>query len=449
MKTHAYLVMVGAIGCSAAVPVEEPTGLGTEDSTGTPGSTGQDSNGSGDESSGTGASATSSTGADDSGSESTSGGNPKFDVGGDDTTGEPGCGTDGGVPDFSYAWVTNGCLEAQDCPVSSVSKIDAETLTEVARYKTRPDGDGNPSRTSVNLNGDMAVANRLGGLTKIYARVEDCADANNTSSGPDDLKAWGDGCMAWHTPMAYTSQRAVAWTQGTFNEQTCTYEDTRVWTAGVANGQIEVVLVDGDSGAVLETVPVPEVAAGPFGIFGGAVDGEGNFWGAQLGSGSLVRVRLDDLSVDSWPVPIASYGMTVDSMGRPWVCSVQTARFDPATETFTIGDGNPLGGSGCMDDGNGRLWIAGRSVVSIDLESMTEVASYLVPTINGDLDTGYTRGISFDHEGYIWAPANWANRAYRVDPDTGEFTWVDGLQLPDTSSDMTGFGLSNAGVSAR
>lgn len=452
MKTHVFLVIVGVFGCSA-VPVQDATGVASEpgESTGPGGSsssTGQDTivGASSGESSGTATSSTSA--ADDVASDSTTEGT-KFDTAIEGTTGEPSCGGAGGTPDFSYAWVANGCLsDVQDCAHSSVSKIDTQSLTELARYQTRPDGHGNPSRTSVNLNGDMAVANRFGGLTKIYAREQDCPDASNTSSGPEDVKPWGDGCMAWHTPMEYTSQRAVAWTQGTFNEQTCMYEDTRIWTAGVANNQIEVLLVDGDTGAVLEAVPVAGVDAGTYGIYGGAVDGEGNFWGAQWNSGSLVRVRLDDLTVDSWPVPITGYGMTVDSMGRPWVCSSETARFDPATETFTIGDGNPDGGSGCMDDGNGRIWIAGRSVVGIDLETMTEVASYLVPLVNGNVDTGYTRGISFDYAGYIWAPAHWANRAYRIDPDTGEFDWVDGLQFPYTYSDMTGFGLSNAGVPA-
>jgi hypothetical protein len=140
--------------------------------------------------------------------------------------------------------------------------------------------------------------------------------------------------------------------------------------------------------------------------------------------------------------------MTVDGQGRPWLCSNQTARFDPATELFDVGEGQPDGGSGCMEDGMGRLWIAGRSVTAVDLETMDVLVQYDVPVIAGNIDTGYTRGISIDEQGYIWAPAHWANRAYRVDPDSGDFEFVDGLVFPYTYSDMTGFALSNAGVPA-
>jgi streptogramin lyase len=232
-----------------------------------------------------------------------------------------------------------------------------------------------------------------------------------------------------------------------------------VWTSGTTfGGQVEVLLLDGETGVVVETVPLaglPNTGFLGFGLYGGAVDGEGNFWASQLGDasggsppGSLVRVRLSDLELSHWESPIPAYGMTVDGQGRPWLCAAETARFDPASELFSVGAGQPDGGSGCMEDGAGRLWIAGRYVTGIDLETMAVVAQYEVPVMGGNVDTGYTRGISIDDQGYIWAPAHWANRAYRLDPNSGEFEFVDGLAFPYTYSDMTGFALANAGVPA-
>jgi hypothetical protein len=462
MRLLAFTMVAVSAGCGSSVP-GFPMGSGSGESgpssessgSGTTGTT----TGMQEESGPTTVTTTASNDSADASSSSTTQ-EFKFDLGvvADVPHDQCDSGNGDGTPSFSYAWIANGCLSFEsNCPNSAVSKIDTHSLVEVARYKTRADGMGNPSRTSVNLNGDMAVANRLGGgVTMIRARLEDCPDPTNTSTGPDDVKPWQDGCIEWFTPTDYLSQRPIAWTQGTFNHATCRWDDALVWVSGTTpEGEIEVIQLDGETGVLVDSVIIEGLGTGylGMGLYGGAVDGEGNFWGNQLGDpagdfGSLVRVKLSDMAFDTWPSPIPGYGMTVDGMGRAWICSGQTARFDPVAELFTVGEGNPDGGSGCMEDGNGSIWIAGRSIVAVDLEDMNVVASYLVPTINGDVDTGYTRGISFDYEGYIWSPAHWANRAYRVDPGSGEFEYVEGLDFPYTYSDMTGFALSNAGSPA-
>jgi hypothetical protein len=352
----------------------------------------------------------------------------KFDLGAQPDA-EVGCGGGGGggAPDFSYIWIANS-------NEGTISKINTQTLVEEGRYIVRPDAAGNPSRTSVNLNGDVVVANRSGGVTMIYAVPERCPNAANTSSGPGDVKPWPDGCVGWHTPFAYASQRPVQWTQGTFDNSTCRYEDTQVWTSG-ANGSIDVVLMDGETGMVEQTVPIPGVATGFYGIYGGAVDASGNFWGSQLGQGQLIRVRLDNLQVNTWPMAAGGYGMTVDSQGNVWTCSSTVARFDPATETWQTA---PAGGNGgCMEDGNGTLWLANDPMVGVDINSMAVVQTIDLPA--------YVHGISIDFYGYVWGPAIYNNEAYRVDPVAGTIDIVTGLNYPYSYSDMTGFALSNAG----
>ena len=440
--------MVGAVGCGVSVP-----GAATPDEGSAAGSTGVDAS-----SEGTGTTAdtaattasmtssmTSSPGSSDSDTGS-SGAQTVFDVGSGTETGSTACeGKRGGGVDFSYIWIANS-------NEGTVSKIDTHNMVELGRYQTRPDTNGNPSRTSVNLNGDVVVANRNGGITMIRARSEQCLDAANTSNGPQDVKPWQDGCVEWYTPLPYTSQRPVAWTQGTLNEATCAHENAMVWASGASIGQpnsIDVLLLDGETGVVVETVELTDVPNGSneFGLYGAAVDGDGNFWASQLDVGSLVRVKLSDLSYDVWPMPVVGYGMTVDSMGRPWTCNAQVARFDPITEAWTIGAGQPgYGGAGCMEDGNGVMWVAGFSITAIDVDSMDLIAQYPMPVINGNPDTGYGRGISIDFEGYVWSPSHWSNAAYRLDPETGEFESVTGLNFPYTYSDMTGFALNNAGT---
>jgi len=349
-----------------------------------------------------------------------------------------GCGNGGGGVggdlEFSYIWIANSGQ-------NTVSKVNTQSLIEEGRYYTRPDSQGSPSRTSVGLAGDVAVANRTGGLTKYYAHPDNCVDLNGngsieTSSGAVDILPWAaEECRAWHTPFTYTSQRPVAWTQGEWNPAQCAVENAKVWTTGVLNGTIEVVLVDGDTGVIEESVMVPEVAAGFFGFYGGAVDTDGNLWASQLGGGSLMRMNLNDLSDYSlWTQPAGGYGMTLGPSGYVFTCSSSVGRFDPATETWMTAS---VGGStGCMEDNNGILWIAGSPVIGVDVNTLAVTYSYMLPN--------YVRGVSVDFDGYVWGVSQ-QTQAYKMDPATGLFDTVNGLTSPYTYSDMTGFALSSVG----
>ncbi len=361
-----------------------------------------------------------------------------FDVGSfpDVPAGETCTGGGGGKGEllYSYIWIANSSQ-------NTVSKINTQTLVEEGRYYTRPDLLGSPSRTSVNLNGDVAVANRSGGLTKFYANAEDCIDANGngtieTSSGVDNVLSFEEEeCRAWHTPFAYTSQRPVAWTSGEWNPATCRYENEKIWSTGVVGDVIEVILVDGETGIVEDSVLVPEVPPNFYGFYGGAVDAEGNLWASQLGGGQLIRVNFNDLSdYDLWPATFGGYGMTVGQSGYVFTCSSQVGRFDPVTETWAsavVG-----GGGGCMEDANGILWLANNPLVGIDVDTLAVVHSYPLPQ--------YVHGVSVDFDGSIWA-VDMSSSAYKIDPATGTYDTVTGLVGPYTYSDMTGFALFTVG----
>jgi hypothetical protein len=335
-------------------------------------------------------------------------------------------------PDFSFIWVSNSMQ-------GTTSKIDTQTLVEVGRYITRPDGIGDPSRTSVNLNGDVAVANRSGGVVKITARTELCEDPNNTSSGAADIKPWPDGCVAWYTPFNYASQRPVAWAPGDWDANSCSYVNTKLWSSG-ANASIDVLYIDGDTGVLEQQIPIPEAVANFYGIYGGASDGDGNFWGSQLGMGHLVFVDATNFDHQVWPMPISGYGMTVDEMGRAFTCNAGIARFDPDTEQWSS-NANVGGGGGCMVDGAGTLWVGGFAnnggqMIGVDTETLNVVQNIPIPQ--------YVHGISIDFYGYVWGVTLQQPWAYRVDPETMMVDTFTGLTGPYTYSDMTGYALSNA-----
>lgn len=446
MKRPAFLGFIfsvlGVVGCSGEGATDEGTfadeaSAGESDGAQTEGESGA---GSGENDEGTGDE--SDTGSEDDGDI------PKLDVGSED---EP-CVDYGEM--HSYIWVANS-------GEGTVSKIDTESMVEEGRYLARADAAGDPSRTSVSLTGDVAVANRWGGITKFYALPERCNDYDSpefeTSSGKDDVLAWSDeDCRAWHVSFpGITYQRPVAWTRGTRDEETCQITGERVWstTKGDGDYSVEVVRLRGDDGTVEETIPVPDVVATHWGPYGGAVDAEGNFFFSFYGgSKDVVRVDYDDLSYEVFESPLGvDYGITVDSQGRAWVCGHGVARLDPNAGTWAWDhhDTQPLHSGpfyhGCQTDGEGKLWVGLMSgsqqqpnwLRGVDTETLE---------IENEYDIGpMMKGVSIDAAGYVWGVMA-GNSAYRVDPDTGDWDVYDGLTNAYTYSDMTGMALANAGA---
>lgn len=371
-----------------------------------------------------------------------------FDVGNDIDL----CGCGG-----SYIWIAN----AEE---GTVSKIDTETLAEVGRYMTRPDGGGSPSRTSVSFTGDVAVANRFGGLVKLHADVDDCVESNGmpgiqTSAGPGDVLPWElEECRAWYVDFPTSNQRPVAWAPPDDPmEVDCEQPASqRLWTVGSTvlglpgtggAGGVTAWLVDGDDGSILEAIDVPEFNGLQLGAYGGAVNGSGDLYfstqGAlTFGNNQLARVDAETLDVTIWMVPpeIAPYGITVDHNGRVWLSSMlgsSATRFDPETETWDIVAGSFLSQAGLMEHPSGQMWIGTNTgAIEVDVETLA-LGSVFVPAGGGSV-----KGISVDSDGYVWA----VNQiAHKFDPASGALVGTyAGLSSPYTYSDMTGWALQNA-----
>ena len=446
-----YRGVIGLAGWVAAVSLgcnASPTGT---ESVGDGGSTG--ANGATDDTSGGTTAATSAATGSTGGDGASDGTEPKYDVHTipDAPTFPSGPCEDGSDQPLSHIWIANS-------PEGTISKINTETLEEEGRYATH-ESFGDPSRTSVNLNGNVAVANRNGGLAKFWANPEHCVDQNGTpgiqtSSGAGDVLAFGeDDCMAWSTAMTCGSNRPAAWTTGVLDEGSCTYQDANFWTVC----DQDILLLDGDSGEILETLDIG--TDGAF-AYGGAADADGNFWIIDFGTfngggmggkgkgswGTLVRVDYETLDVSHYSLPNSgAYGITVDGEGRPFVCSSTVARFD--LENLTWDEATEYsGGGGCMYDGMGRVWHGGygdggggggATIFGFNTETLELEAELTVPD--------YTHGISIDAQGHVWGVAGWGSEAYKVDPNNGDVETFSGLNGAYTYSDMTGVGLAGAG----
>jgi streptogramin lyase len=377
---------------------------------------------------------------------------PIFDVNSDDTPVPVDC--ECGNDEWSYLWVANALQ-------GTVSKVNTETMIEESRFRTRPDGAGNPSRTSVSIDGrSVAVANRYGGLAKIFAREQFCDPMKNgtpglqTSGGSGEVLAWNeDDCVAWYTPFPeLTTQRPVAWS-GRLDPQRC--EDQAVWTAGCGGGfmpgygmggDTQVFLLDGEDGEILQSVEVADYPCANFGPYGGAIDPDGNFWLVYNG-GDVAVVRADSFETQVFerPAQLQPYGIAVDRDGMVWISSYNeeagAGRLDPMTGEWTLVTGW-AGQGGVTQSLDGRIWTAywqsefhdDNGVAWIDPETATLGGTISVPG-------GTVKGVSADVFGNVYAVTGSAHKI-----DTSTDTIIDtygGLSGPYTYSDMTGAGLQN------
>ncbi len=376
--------------------------------------------------------------------DSSSGDPPKFDVGTvmDLPPGE--CVSMCGAAGFSYIWIANSTE-------STVSKINTRTLVEEGRYLTR-DTPGNPSRTSVSVDGRaVAVANRNGGVIKIWARPEDCKGPN-TSTGAADIKPWGtDDCVAWYTAFPEArSQRPVAWTTGVLNPVTCEWDDQKIWTAegrdknggqGFCNDDVvRVHRLDGATGTVEDTLVLPFPCT-TFGVYGGAVDSKNDLWLTRLfeGSPGAIRVDFETLEYDTIG-PFYGYGITVDHNGKIWGGTGVPGRWDPDTQLWeTIAGSIQNSGVGLAEDAMGRMWvgiIGGIQAIDVETLALGQAVMFAGEMVQ-------SKGISVDVDGFIWAIPDNADRAYRVDPTDLSYQKIGGLVGAYTYSDMTGGALKS------
>jgi hypothetical protein len=353
----------------------------------------------------------------------------------------------------SFIWIAN-------TGESTLSKVCTTTAEEVARYRTCPLDDCDPSRTSVNLHGDMVVTNRrpeegdeISSVTKFAADINSCVDRNDngridTSFGPDDVRDFGaDECMLWNTELEGLSgdgygARATAWDG---EEDPDTGSGGNVWVGSCEWGAaVETIIfqIDGDTGEILEDLPVPIDCA-----YGGAMDGQGNFWVMDIVGSRIWRVEMSMLITEMYPVT-CGYGISVDSQGRVWTGGWQWGgdgpgcvhRFYPAFDQHdwieTGAEDRDRGIAVGVEMSAGYVWAAttGGDLLQIDEETMelVERRPIGIPAMVG---------VAVDYEGYIWTVSQGGHTAHKVNPLTWEVVDVPIGIKPYTYSDMTGMQL--------
>ncbi|MDP9349978.1 MAG: Ig-like domain-containing protein, partial [Chloroflexota bacterium] len=330
----------------------------------------------------------------------------------------------------------------------------------LGEYKTAPEGQPiNPSRTTVDKNGNVWVANRNGNSV-VHIGLEgngQCVDRNqngaiDTSSGQGDIRAWtnaggadtsggvstaADECIIHYVRVASTGTRHVS-----------VNADNDVWVSGT--GRQGWDLIDGKTGAIKRREP--GVGAGGY---GGLIDPNGVIWSST--SGSLLRWDTAlPLKAGNYSIlrgHVSNYGVCIDSKGNIWSPEYgsRTAKYAPDGTLLGVFNHGYGGAQGCAVDRNDHVWVAhslsGASVGHLKNDG-TWVGNVRVPH-------GPT-GVAVDADGKIWSASS-SGYGARINPKAGP-VGTDGTTLvgavdyttpylgpgPYNYSDMTGSTLSGA-----
>lgn len=344
----------------------------------------------------------------------------------------------------NHLWVSNSAE-------GTVSNVDTKLIKELGRYHSGTSEKADPSRTSVDLAGDVFVGNRgnPASVTKIVADTERCLDRNGNgvienSTGPDDVyprAAAGDPFV----PEGQSTDECVVWTHVFAEDIPC--EGAR----GVAatpetgidfeyNGHVwigcrdsnTIFKLNGNTGQVMASYGPFDGTAGTMNMspYGFVLDKEGRLWISGRGGSGIDGVYWMD----------TSSGQLHEAVG-------------PAGE-------KPEEPYGIAIDDNGHIWIAAKKDGSIWRYIPGPKPTMTHGTWESLVVSDSFRGIAVDVDGYVWAIDTSQNsEIYLVDPATfpsetskhGPFSLGDGIAKPEKGTgaaiDFSGhvWGVSSSG----
>ena len=347
-------------------------------------------------------------------------------------------------------WVPN--LES-----GTISRVDADSGAEIARYRTGPfDRDLEPVAVAVDLEGACWVANRAAGSVVKIGRAESggCSDRDGdgvieTSRDTDgdgditgdELLDWGaDECVLVEVTLVPGHEAA-----GEPGQDHENYQDTGVRALAVdADNDLWVGVpaghrfykLDGATGGLVDVVDLSDLDAEPFAA---AVASDGSLWATCWPDSVVLRIDpVDGGDVDVVEMSHGTRGLAQDDERHLFVTGFEDAalsRLDQSTSTVEWSETADWQADGVSVTTGGDVWIAAPG--SGRLSRFSRDGEFLGSLPVGNLPTG----VAIDHSGKLWVTGSGNDIIVRVDPMTGSADLQKELRATGTHpaiGDLTG-----------
>ncbi|MCB9740156.1 MAG: hypothetical protein H6747_12900 [Deltaproteobacteria bacterium] len=332
--------------------------------------------------------------------------------------------------DLNHIWIANSAEH-------TVSKLNTKNGKEVGRYNVCPD----PSRTAVDLNGDVWVGCRAGAaVAKVITDVTKCTDKNGNGKIDTSFDADNNGVISKSEMLPQGTDECIKFIVKPpgvkFIRAVGVDKENHGWV-GDWYGKV-LWRLHPDTGAVVDTV---NIGCNPYGI---TIDQKGTIWVAGRGCAALLAIDPKTKAVQQHKASAKynPYGINVDIYGKIWVgnCCDHHAgyRYDPVSGKFDA--------VGTMNRPRGvATSIEGFVFVANDLSNSVAKINAKTLKNEGQVSLGSGRfpiGMAIDYDGFVWAVNQQKGSATKIDPKTmqvvGEYPVGKG---PYTYSDMTGYTL--------
>lgn len=356
--------------------------------------------------------------------------------------------------DTTYDDATDGLVNDG---VATLAESAAGSGAILGEYLTRPSGmAGNPSRTTVDLNGDVWIGNRneAGGGKGSIVKITSNPDAGPTSSGVwngstfnrlDWSNASSADSLGGTSTATDVAIKQYIRTDSTNNRTIAIDANNNVWVGGLGNRKHNAYDTNGTK--------IGGTADAREGGYGGVIDGNGILWSSDWSANTIARYDTNAADPASSYIGSVftggpSYGLAVDGNGRIWnshYSSNTISRIDPngggpgiPAVDFTVSSGGSHSRGVAVTTDN-HIWVA--NSVSNTVTRLDNNGNLLATIPVG----AYPTGVSVDSNGKVWVTNLSSNNVMRIDPAGGGGLGAVDLTVdlgsganPYNYSDMTG-----------
>ena len=341
---------------------------------------------------------------------------------------------------WPFIWVPNS-------NEGTVSKVDARTGAEVARYRTCPPGvNAQPSRTTIDQYGNCWVANRQSGTVVKIGLLESGQYLDRNTNGVPDTSydANGDGDITGSEMSPWGQDECVLYEvilipgkEGTFTPGTYAngYVDNywnpgprgiavdyfgNVWAG--THDAMKYYYLEGATARILRTNDLSSVGHTPYGA---VIDANGILWSSgykDSGQNNVLRLDPSDNSMSVMNFEFHTYGLGLDHQNHLFVSGHQESKLSrinvlTSTREWTVNAGYQSRGVAATDDED--IWVACSSEGNVWRFSNDGV-------FKGKIAVGSTpTGVSVDSAGKVWVVNDGDEYIKRIDPAIGAFGAID------------------------